>query len=38
MLLWRCMQRKVYVQHKISEEHDLVWRLLQSGAAVYVCG
>ncbi|CDJ41958.1 NADPH-cytochrome p450 reductase, putative [Eimeria tenella] len=31
-------ERKVYVQHKIAEEGELVWGLLQSGAAVYVCG
>ncbi|KAL8442048.1 hypothetical protein Emed_007423 [Eimeria media] len=31
-------KRKVYVQHKIAEESEHVWRLLDSGAAVYVCG
>ncbi|KAL8273137.1 hypothetical protein Esti_002895 [Eimeria stiedai] len=31
-------KRKVYVQHKIAEESEHVWRLLNSGATVYVCG
>ncbi|OEH76092.1 NADPH-cytochrome p450 [Cyclospora cayetanensis] len=30
--------RKVYVQHKVVEEGQLVWGLLRAGAAVFVCG
>ncbi|XP_026190297.1 NADPH--cytochrome P450 reductase [Cyclospora cayetanensis] len=31
-------ERKVYVQHKVVEEGQLVWGLLRAGAAVFVCG
>jgi cytochrome P450/NADPH-cytochrome P450 reductase len=27
-----------YVQDKIKEEQDKVWRLLQEGAIIYICG
>ena len=30
--------RKVYVQDRLHESGDLVWRLLRAGAHVYVCG
>lgn len=30
--------RKVYVQDRVRESGDLVWRLLAKGAHVYVCG
>lgn len=30
--------QKVYVQHKIRENRKLVWRLLQSGAAIFISG
>jgi len=29
---------KVYVQHKLKEEQDLVWRLLESGGYIFICG
>lgn len=29
---------KVFVQDKLLEQQDAVWRLLQDGAVVYVCG
>ena len=31
-------QQKVYVQHKLLEQGQAVWDLLQQGAHVYVCG
>lgn len=31
-------QKKVYVQDKIYEDKDEVWRLLQDGAIAYICG
>ena len=31
-------QHKVYVQDKILEQKDLVWKLLQEGAIIYICG
>ncbi len=30
--------RKIYVQDRILESKDRVWRVLQDGATVYVCG
>jgi cytochrome P450/NADPH-cytochrome P450 reductase len=30
--------RKTYVQHLVRERGDEVWRLLESGAVVFVCG
>ncbi len=29
---------KAYVQDKIAEYHDDLWRLIESGAIIYVCG
>jgi len=29
---------KVYVQHLIAKEKELVWKLLEEGAYVYICG
>ena len=29
---------KVYVQDRLRESGDLVWRLLEAGAHFYVCG
>lgn len=29
---------KVYVQHRMWESRDLLWRLIQEGSNVYVCG
>jgi sulfite reductase (NADPH) flavoprotein alpha-component len=34
----RDQQRKVYVQDRIRENSDELWRWLESGAVVYVCG
>ncbi|KAL2609095.1 hypothetical protein R1flu_027668 [Riccia fluitans] len=34
----RDQSEKVYVQHKIRENRELVWRLLQSGAAIFISG
>jgi NADPH-ferrihemoprotein reductase len=34
----RAQEEKVYVQHRIREQGADVWRLLQEGAHVYVCG
>jgi cytochrome P450/NADPH-cytochrome P450 reductase len=31
-------EAKKYVQDVIKQYHDEVWRLLQAGANVYVCG
>ncbi len=31
-------ERKVYVQHRILEQHEEVWRRLAAGAIIYVCG
>jgi cytochrome P450 / NADPH-cytochrome P450 reductase len=31
-------QPKTYVQQAIAEQREEVWRLLQQGAAIYVCG
>eukprot|EP01137_Pigoraptor_chileana_P012408 Opistho-2@64785 len=31
-------QKKVYVQHLLKQDADLVWSLLQRGAHFYVCG
>ena len=30
--------QKVYVQHRLTERAEDVWRLLEAGARVYVCG
>ena len=29
---------KLYVQHLIAREADAVWRLIEQGAVIYVCG
>jgi cytochrome P450 / NADPH-cytochrome P450 reductase len=29
---------KTYVQHLIAAEQDRVWRLIEDGAIIYVCG
>jgi len=34
----RRQARKVYVQDRVRESGDLLWRLLATGAHVYVCG
>jgi sulfite reductase (NADPH) flavoprotein alpha-component len=34
----RDQEKKVYVQHLIAEDQDMIWNLLESGAHVYVCG
>ena len=34
----RGQARKVYVQDRLRESGDLVWRLLRDGGHVYVCG
>lgn len=34
----RRQARKVYVQDRVRESGDLLWRLLAAGAHVYVCG
>ncbi|KAL3677409.1 hypothetical protein R1sor_027357 [Riccia sorocarpa] len=34
----RDQSQKIYVQHKIRENRELVWRLLQSGAAIFISG
>ena len=31
-------ERKVYVQNRIVEHGEAVWKLLEEGAVVYVCG
>ena len=31
-------QKKVYVQHLIAKEKESMWRLLQKGASIFVCG
>ena len=30
--------KKVYVQHRLLEQRETVWQLLEQGAVVYVCG
>ena len=30
--------QKVYVQDRLAESAELIWRLLQNGAHFYVCG
>jgi cytochrome P450/NADPH-cytochrome P450 reductase len=30
--------RKTYVQHQVAAEKEKVWRLIEQGAIVYVCG
>lgn len=38
-LAWSCDQQyKVYVQDKLREQGAEVWRWLQEGAHIYVCG
>ena len=34
----RHQEQKVYVQHKILEHKEQVWKLFQQGCVVYVCG
>ena len=34
----RGQAHKVYVQDRVRESGDLVWRLLRDGGHVYVCG
>ena len=34
----RDQPRKVYVQHKIEEQSQNVWKMLQSGCSVYIAG
>lgn len=34
----RQQAEKVYVQHVMEREHEEIWRLLEAGAHVYVCG
>ncbi|KXZ56804.1 hypothetical protein GPECTOR_1g724 [Gonium pectorale] len=34
----REQKHKVYVQNRLAESADLVWKLLQAGAHFYVCG
>lgn len=34
----RDQPQKVYVQHKLQEQGQFVWQLLQKGGYVYVCG
>uniref|UniRef100_A0A183C8J4 NADPH--cytochrome P450 reductase n=1 Tax=Globodera pallida TaxID=36090 RepID=A0A183C8J4_GLOPA len=34
----RFQSEKVYVQHKLWENRQRIWELVQEGAAVYVCG
>ncbi|GBG25942.1 NADPH--cytochrome P450 reductase [Hondaea fermentalgiana] len=34
----RQQAEKVYVQHVMEREHEEIWRLLEDGAHVYVCG
>lgn len=34
----RDQERKVYVQHRIAEDKDAIWSMLEGGAHVYVCG
>ncbi|MCE1718533.1 NADPH-dependent assimilatory sulfite reductase flavoprotein subunit, partial [Enterobacter hormaechei] len=38
-LAWsRDQQHKVYVQDKLREQGEAVWRWIQDGAHLYVCG
>ncbi|MGX2968608.1 assimilatory sulfite reductase (NADPH) flavoprotein subunit [Ursidibacter sp. B-7004-1] len=34
----RDQEQKIYVQHKILEQAELVWQWIQQGAYIYVCG
>lgn len=34
----RYTEHKVYVQHKLQEHGEMVWRLIEQGAYIYVCG
>jgi NADPH-ferrihemoprotein reductase len=34
----REQQEKIYVTHRLQENEDLVWKLLQNGGFLYVCG
>jgi cytochrome P450/NADPH-cytochrome P450 reductase len=31
-------QRKIYVQERVREHQDEVWKLIEAGAVIYVCG
>ena len=31
-------EKKTYVQDQILEDRDEVWRMIQDGAVIYVCG
>jgi len=30
--------KKIYVQHKLYEDSDIVWKVISSGGYFYVCG
>jgi sulfite reductase (NADPH) flavoprotein alpha-component len=34
----RDQSQKVYVQHRLRETAEDIWRLLEAGAHLYVCG
>mmetsp|Transcript_950 Transcript_950/g.2403 ORF Transcript_950/g.2403 Transcript_950/m.2403 type:complete len:600 (+) Transcript_950:365-2164(+) len=34
----RDTEKKVYIQHRMEEHSDRVWKLIDSGAHLYVCG
>ncbi|KAH7695092.1 FAD binding domain containing protein [Aphelenchoides avenae] len=34
----RTQNEKVYVQHKVWDERERLWSLIQAGANIYVCG
>ena len=34
----RDQEEKVYVQHLLAKEGDLVWKVIQEGGHIYVCG
>ena len=31
-------QHKMYVQERVREHHDEVWKLIEAGAVIYICG
>ena len=38
MAFSRDQEHKVYVQHRIAEQGESIWKWLQSGAHFYICG
>ena len=38
LALSRDQPRKIYVQHRLREQGAQLWRWLQEGACIYVCG